>query len=130
MQSAKTLPCLPYLPQRVNLRFNLPTQLLADGSCTRKDVGAGFDCNHDAAAASAVLGGRAEGDYSCPVTGKVFTAHSHIVALKTTGNVYSYDAVDELCIKPKNWKVGRLFLVVVGVEVAGLGGLGASSERS
>jgi len=63
-------------------------------------------CHHDAAVTSAVLGGRAEGDYSCPVTGKVFTAHSHIVALKTTGNVYSYDAVDELCIKPKNWKVG------------------------
>lgn len=48
----------------------------------------------------------AEGEYDCPVTGKVFTPHSHIVALKTTGNVYSYDAIDELCVKPKNWKVG------------------------
>jgi hypothetical protein len=47
----------------------------------------------------------AEGEYACPVTGKVFTPHSHIVALKSSGNVYSYDAVDELCIKPKNWKV-------------------------
>jgi peptidyl-prolyl cis-trans isomerase-like protein 2 len=38
------------------------------------------------------------------VTSKVFTPHTHIVAIKATGNVYSYDAIDELCIKPKNWK--------------------------
>lgn len=46
----------------------------------------------------------AEGEYCCPVTSKIFTPHTHIVAIKTTGNVYSYDAVDELCVKPKNWK--------------------------
>eukprot|EP00775_Hariotina_reticulata_P001460 gene1460-1802_t len=46
----------------------------------------------------------ADGEYACPVTSKVFTPHSHIVAVKATGNVYSYDAIDELCIKPKNWK--------------------------
>jgi peptidyl-prolyl cis-trans isomerase-like protein 2 len=39
------------------------------------------------------------------VTGKAFTPHSHIVALKTTGDVYSYDAIEELNVKPKNWKV-------------------------
>ena len=31
--------------------------------------------------------------YDCPVTGKVFTEHTHIVAVKPTGNVYSYEAV-------------------------------------
>eukprot|EP00879_Flechtneria_rotunda_P018101 GHRR01018979.1.p1 GENE.GHRR01018979.1~~GHRR01018979.1.p1 ORF type:complete len:477 (+),score=141.25 GHRR01018979.1:219-1649(+) len=46
----------------------------------------------------------ADGEYACPVTGKVFTPHTHIAAIKTTGNVYSYDAIDELCVKPKNWK--------------------------
>jgi peptidyl-prolyl cis-trans isomerase-like protein 2 len=25
-------------------------------------------------------------------------------AAAAAGNVYSYDALDELCIKPKNWK--------------------------
>uniref|UniRef100_A0A383V4T2 Peptidylprolyl isomerase n=2 Tax=Tetradesmus obliquus TaxID=3088 RepID=A0A383V4T2_TETOB len=46
----------------------------------------------------------ADGEYACPVTSKVFTPHTHIAAVKTTGNVYSYDALEELCIKPKNWK--------------------------
>ena len=35
----------------------------------------------------------AEGLYSCPVTGKVFTEHTHIVAVRPTGNVYANDAV-------------------------------------
>lgn len=26
------------------------------------------------------------------------------MAIKTTGNVYSYDAIEELNIKPKNWR--------------------------
>ncbi len=26
-------------------------------------------------------------------------------AIRTTGNVYSYEALDELCFKPKNYKV-------------------------
>ncbi len=38
------------------------------------------------------------------MTGKVFSEHTHIVAVKPTGNVYSWDAVNELNIKPKSWK--------------------------
>jgi hypothetical protein len=34
-----------------------------------------------------------EGMYACPITGKVFTEHTHIAAVKTTGNVYAYEAV-------------------------------------
>jgi peptidyl-prolyl cis-trans isomerase-like protein 2 len=37
-----------------------------------------------------------------PITNKVFTASSHIVAIATSGNVYSYAAIEELNIKPKN----------------------------
>ena len=29
--------------------------------------------------------------YHCPVTYKVFTQNSHIVAVKTTGNVFAYE---------------------------------------
>jgi len=45
----------------------------------------------------------AKGEYHCPVTFKEFTDHSHIVAIKTSGNVYAFDAVDELNIKQKIW---------------------------
>lgn len=34
--------------------------------------------------------------YDCPVTGKVFTEHTHIAAVKVTGNVYAYESVSEL----------------------------------
>lgn len=44
-----------------------------------------------------------DGEYHCPVMNKVFTPSTHIVAVKTTGNVYCYEAVEELNIKPKNW---------------------------
>eukprot|EP00906_Rhabdomonas_costata_P008014 RCo011440 len=44
------------------------------------------------------------GDPHCPVTFKVFTEHSHIVAIRTTGNVFSFDAVNEMNVKFKNWK--------------------------
>ncbi|XP_033116993.1 RING-type E3 ubiquitin-protein ligase PPIL2-like [Anneissia japonica] len=44
------------------------------------------------------------GKYHCPVTFKVFTDNSSIVAIKTTGNVYAQEAVDQLNIKTKNWK--------------------------
>ena len=37
------------------------------------------------------------GDYHCPVTYKVFNDHSHIVAIKTSGNVFSYE-VRVLCV--------------------------------
>lgn len=45
-----------------------------------------------------------EGKYHCPVLFKVFNENSHIVAIRTTGNVFSYEAVEELNIKPKNFK--------------------------
>jgi len=44
------------------------------------------------------------GEYHCPVTYKVFNENSHIVAIKTTGNVFAYEAVDELNLKSKNYK--------------------------
>ncbi|KAG7306915.1 hypothetical protein JYU34_007022 [Plutella xylostella] len=46
----------------------------------------------------------AQEDYHCPVLFKLFTKNSHIVAVKPTGNVYSYEAVEQLNIKGKNWK--------------------------
>jgi peptidyl-prolyl cis-trans isomerase-like protein 2 len=44
------------------------------------------------------------GEYHCPVLNKVFTEFTHIVAVKTTGNVFCYEAIKELNIKTKNWK--------------------------
>ena len=44
------------------------------------------------------------GKYHCPVLFKTFNENSHIVAVATTGHVYSYEAVRELNIKTKNWK--------------------------
>ncbi|KOO24722.1 ubiquitin-protein pub49 [Chrysochromulina tobinii] len=41
----------------------------------------------------------AEGQYACPVLFKPFTQHTHIVAIKTTGNVYCYDAVKQMNLK-------------------------------
>jgi len=43
-----------------------------------------------------------EGEYHCPVLEKVFTEFTHIVAVKTTGNVFCYEAIKELNLKPKN----------------------------
>uniref|UniRef100_A0A8C9U842 RING-type E3 ubiquitin-protein ligase PPIL2 n=2 Tax=Scleropages formosus TaxID=113540 RepID=A0A8C9U842_SCLFO len=45
-----------------------------------------------------------EGKYHCPVLYTVFTNNSHIVANKVTGNVFSYEAVEQLNFKPKNFK--------------------------
>ncbi|XP_075498609.1 peptidyl-prolyl cis-trans isomerase CYP65 isoform X1 [Primulina tabacum] len=45
-----------------------------------------------------------EGEYHCPVLNKVFTEFTHIVAVKTTGNVYCHEAIKELNLKTKNWK--------------------------
>lgn len=39
-----------------------------------------------------------------PVTFKVFTDNTHIVALGNTGNVFSYDTVERLNIKAKMWR--------------------------
>mmetsp|Transcript_33973 Transcript_33973/g.87227 ORF Transcript_33973/g.87227 Transcript_33973/m.87227 type:complete len:578 (-) Transcript_33973:195-1928(-) len=44
-----------------------------------------------------------DGEYICPMTFKVFNEHSHIVAVKTSGKVYSYEAVEQFNIKPKHW---------------------------
>lgn len=45
----------------------------------------------------------AEGKYTCPVSSKDFTNHTHIVAIKPSGNVYSWDTVNEMNIKMGNW---------------------------
>ncbi|CAM1327601.1 PPIL2 (predicted), partial [Pycnogonum litorale] len=45
-----------------------------------------------------------EGKYHCPVLFKVFNRSSHIVAIKTTGNVFSNEAVEQLNVKAKNFK--------------------------
>lgn len=47
----------------------------------------------------------ADGLYHCPVTYKVFNKHTHIVAVATSGNVYSYDTVKELNLGTKNMTV-------------------------
>lgn len=46
----------------------------------------------------------ASGDYHCPITFKVFNANTHIVAIKPSGNVYSYEAVERLNIKTRHWQ--------------------------
>lgn len=46
----------------------------------------------------------AEGEFHCPVLFKSFTKTSHIVAIATTGNVFSMEAVEQLNLKTKNWK--------------------------
>ena len=35
---------------------------------------------------------------------KVFNDNTHIACIKSTGNVFSYEAIEELNIKTKNWK--------------------------
>jgi peptidyl-prolyl cis-trans isomerase-like protein 2 len=45
-----------------------------------------------------------DGEYVDPVTYKVFTDNTHIVALKNSGNVFSWDTVERLNIKAKNWR--------------------------
>ncbi|XP_074641089.1 RING-type E3 ubiquitin-protein ligase PPIL2-like isoform X2 [Tubulanus polymorphus] len=43
----------------------------------------------------------ASDQYHCPVTFRIFNENTHIVAIKTTGNVFSYEAVERLNLKPK-----------------------------
>ena len=45
----------------------------------------------------------AAGKYHCPVTFKELGDATHIVAIGTSGNVYSHAAVDELNIRPRAW---------------------------
>jgi peptidyl-prolyl cis-trans isomerase-like protein 2 len=42
-----------------------------------------------------------EGDLMCPTLFKPFSEHTHVVALRTTGNVFSYEALETLCLKTK-----------------------------
>lgn len=42
-------------------------------------------------------------EYRCPITKKIFNEHSHIIAIRPSGNVYSYEAVAELCLKANNF---------------------------
>ena len=44
-----------------------------------------------------------EDRWHCPVTFKEFSNHTKIVAIKTTGNVFAYEAVHELNFKMKNY---------------------------
>mmetsp|Transcript_21746 Transcript_21746/g.55163 ORF Transcript_21746/g.55163 Transcript_21746/m.55163 type:complete len:579 (-) Transcript_21746:91-1827(-) len=43
-----------------------------------------------------------DGKYHCPVLFKAFNEFTHIVALRPTGHVYSYDAIQQLCLKSNN----------------------------
>jgi peptidyl-prolyl cis-trans isomerase-like protein 2 len=43
-------------------------------------------------------------EHHCPVMFKVFTPHTRIVAVKTSGHVYCYEAIENLCYKTKNMK--------------------------
>ena len=43
-------------------------------------------------------------EFHCPVMFKVLNNNVHVAAVKTTGNVFSFEAIEELNIKPKNWK--------------------------
>lgn len=44
------------------------------------------------------------GQYCCPITFKIFTEHTHIVAIRPSGKVYAYDAVEKLNIRAEIWK--------------------------
>jgi len=46
----------------------------------------------------------AEGRFQCPITFKTFSDHSHVCFNAVSGHVYSYEAVEELNRKTKNWK--------------------------
>jgi len=45
-----------------------------------------------------------EGKYHCPVMFKVFNQHTHIVAIRQTGNVFSHEAVKELNLKARSMR--------------------------
>lgn len=45
-----------------------------------------------------------DGDFVDPVTYKILTNNTHIVAVKTTGNVFAYDTIERLNIKAKLWR--------------------------
>jgi len=43
-------------------------------------------------------------EYHCPIMFKSFTPHTRIVAVKTSGNVYCFEAIENLCFKTKSMK--------------------------
>lgn len=43
-------------------------------------------------------------EYVDPVTFKVFTDNTHIVALRNTGNVFAWDTIEKLNVKAKMWR--------------------------
>ncbi|KAI9496710.1 hypothetical protein BDB00DRAFT_891330 [Zychaea mexicana] len=43
-------------------------------------------------------------EFYCPVTYKVFSDHTAIAAIKTTGNVFAYDTIERLNVKAKHMK--------------------------
>ncbi|KAN0079200.1 hypothetical protein V8E54_004414 [Elaphomyces granulatus] len=45
-----------------------------------------------------------EDEFVDPVTFKVFTDNTHIVALRNTSNVFAWDTIEKLNIKPKMWR--------------------------
>ena len=45
-----------------------------------------------------------QGHWHCPITYKVFSEHVKVVAIRTSGQVYAWDAVYKLCIKPGHWR--------------------------
>ncbi|RPA98179.1 hypothetical protein L873DRAFT_1808784 [Choiromyces venosus 120613-1] len=45
-----------------------------------------------------------DGEYCDPVTFKVFTDNTHIVAIAKSGNVFAWDTIERLNVKPKHWK--------------------------
>lgn len=77
-----------------------------------------------------------DGKYHCPVTSKIFTEHSHIVCIATTGNVFAGEAVQRLNVKLGNWtdlSSGKPFEKkdILTVQAAGTtGGAGAGGNAS
>merc|ERR1711907_523551 len=41
------------------------------------------------------------GNYQCPILQKIFNQHSHIVAIRISGNVYCYEAIEKLNFETK-----------------------------
>ena len=81
-----------------------------------------------------------EGEYVDPVTYKVLTEFSKIVAVKKTGNVFSWDTVEKLNVKEKVWRdlvsdeefepKGRAGLVVLQDPDGELQGMGQKPVQS
>lgn len=50
-----------------------------------------------------------DGEYACPTLGKVFTPHTHIVAIRPSGNVYCYEVRPGIaagCCGAGGWRPG------------------------